>query len=118
MERARNWQVLNEFPELTIDVGGKEVGIMQRTTLVANTSNMPVAAREASIYTGITLAEYFRYSINININTAPLLILLLYYSVPSVGQRSQPRLSCCCYLACLLAALLACCLCPWCTLCC
>lgn len=53
-------QVLNEFPELTIDVDGKEVGIMQRTTLVANTSNMPVAAREASIYTGITLAEYFR----------------------------------------------------------
>merc|ERR1719235_386054 len=39
---------------------GREVGIMQRTTLVANTSNMPVAAREASIYTGITLAEYFR----------------------------------------------------------
>merc|ERR1719491_1899085 len=38
----------------------KEVGIMKRTTLVANTSNMPVAAREASIYTGITLAEYFR----------------------------------------------------------
>ena len=33
---------------------------MKRTTLVANTSNMPVAAREASIYTGITLAEYFR----------------------------------------------------------
>merc|ERR550537_2066693 len=39
---------------------GKEVPIMQRTCLVANTSNMPVAAREASIYTGITLAEYFR----------------------------------------------------------
>lgn len=53
-------KVLNEFPELTIDVDGKEVGIMKRTTLVANTSNMPVAAREASIYTGITLAEYFR----------------------------------------------------------
>lgn len=52
--------MLNEFPELTIDVNGKEVGIMKRTTLVANTSNMPVAAREASIYTGITLAEYFR----------------------------------------------------------
>merc|ERR1712003_474590 len=44
------------------DVTGeeREVGIMKRTTLVANTSNMPVAAREASIYTGITLAEYFR----------------------------------------------------------
>lgn len=57
------YKVLNEFPELTIDVNGKEVGIMKRTTLVANTSNMPVAAREASIYTGITLAEYFRYRI-------------------------------------------------------
>lgn len=53
-------EVLCDFPELTIDIDGKEVGIMQRTTLVANTSNMPVAAREASIYTGITLAEYYR----------------------------------------------------------
>jgi len=49
-----------EFPELTTEIGGKEESIMKRTTLVANTSNMPVAAREASIYTGITLAEYFR----------------------------------------------------------
>jgi V-type H+-transporting ATPase subunit A len=53
-------EVLMEFPELTTKVEGKEVPIMQRTCLVANTSNMPVAAREASIYTGITLAEYFR----------------------------------------------------------
>lgn len=53
-------EVLAEFPELTMNFNGKEVGIMKRTTLVANTSNMPVAAREASIYTGITLAEYFR----------------------------------------------------------
>lgn len=53
-------EVLMEFPELTMTFNGKEVGIMKRTTLVANTSNMPVAAREASIYTGITLAEYFR----------------------------------------------------------
>jgi V-type H+-transporting ATPase subunit A len=59
-------EVLCDFPELTMTVkdeetgGEKEVGIMKRTTLVANTSNMPVAAREASIYTGITLAEYFR----------------------------------------------------------
>jgi len=52
--------VLQDFPELTTKVEGKEVPIMQRTCLVANTSNMPVAAREASIYTGITLAEYFR----------------------------------------------------------
>eukprot|EP00611_Tribonema_gayanum_P023723 TRINITY_DN5057_c0_g1_i1.p2 TRINITY_DN5057_c0_g1~~TRINITY_DN5057_c0_g1_i1.p2 ORF type:complete len:621 (-),score=271.41 TRINITY_DN5057_c0_g1_i1:582-2444(-) len=53
-------EVLAEFPELTTTVNGKEVGIMKRTCLVANTSNMPVAAREASIYTGVTLAEYFR----------------------------------------------------------
>lgn len=57
-------EVLSDFPELTVDVkiGGtvKTVDIMQRTCLVANTSNMPVAAREASIYTGITIAEYFR----------------------------------------------------------
>merc|ERR1711876_60209 len=53
-------EVLKDFPELTIDVDGQTESIMKRTTLVANTSNMPVAAREASIYTGITLSEYFR----------------------------------------------------------
>jgi V-type H+-transporting ATPase subunit A len=45
---------------LSIDIDGRKESIMKRTTLVANTSNMPVAAREASIYTGITLSEYFR----------------------------------------------------------
>lgn len=50
--------VLNEFPEL-IDPNTAQ-SIMERTVLIANTSNMPVAAREASIYTGITIAEYFR----------------------------------------------------------
>jgi len=53
-------EVLMEFPHLEMEKDGKKYGIMKRTTLVANTSNMPVAAREASIYTGITLAEYFR----------------------------------------------------------
>ena len=53
-------EVLRDFPELQVEIGGKTESIMKRTTLVANTSNMPVAAREASIYTGITLAEYFR----------------------------------------------------------
>jgi len=53
-------EVLKEFPELETEVRGQNVSIMKRTCLVANTSNMPVAAREASIYTGITLAEYFR----------------------------------------------------------
>lgn len=53
-------EVLSDFPELTTTYKGREENIMQRTCLIANTSNMPVAAREASIYTGITLAEYFR----------------------------------------------------------
>jgi len=53
-------EVLSDFPELTTRIDGKDEQIMQRTTLVANTSNMPVAAREASIYTGICTAEYFR----------------------------------------------------------
>ncbi len=53
-------EVLMEFPELFTEINGRKEPIMKRTTLVANTSNMPVAAREASIYTGITLAEYFR----------------------------------------------------------
>ena len=50
--------VLREFPELTDPRTGKS--LMKRTVLIANTSDMPVAAREASIYTGITIAEYFR----------------------------------------------------------
>ena len=51
-------QVLEEFSELVDPRSGKP--LMDRTTLIANTSNMPVAAREASIYTGLTLAEYYR----------------------------------------------------------
>nr|WP_034706893.1 V-type ATP synthase subunit A [Enterococcus gallinarum] len=50
--------VINEFPELIDPHTGES--IMERTVLIANTSNMPVAAREASIYTGITIAEYYR----------------------------------------------------------
>lgn len=50
--------VLNEFPELKDPKTGQS--LMQRTVLIANTSDMPVAAREASIYTGITIGEYFR----------------------------------------------------------
>lgn len=50
--------VLNEFPELKDPKSGKS--LMERTVLIANTSDMPVAAREASIYVGITIAEYFR----------------------------------------------------------
>jgi V/A-type H+-transporting ATPase subunit A len=51
-------EVLNEFPEL-IDPNSGEP-LMKRTVMIANTSNMPVAAREASVYTGITIAEYYR----------------------------------------------------------
>ncbi len=51
-------EVLTEFPELEDPRNGRP--LMERTILVANTSNMPVAAREASIYTGVTMAEYFR----------------------------------------------------------
>jgi V/A-type H+-transporting ATPase subunit A len=51
-------EVLQEFPELIDPVSGHP--LMERTVLIANTSNMPVAAREASIYTGITIAEYYR----------------------------------------------------------
>ena len=50
--------VLNEFPELIDPHTGKS--LMERTVLIANTSDMPVAAREASVYTGITIAEYYR----------------------------------------------------------
>merc|ERR1712048_586467 len=53
-------EVLTDFPELTTKIDGVEEMIMQRTCLIANTSNMPVAAREASMYTGVTIAEYFR----------------------------------------------------------
>lgn len=59
-------EVLEDFPEIIDPRSGKS--IMERTILIANTSNMPVAAREASIYTGITIAEYYRdmgYSIAI-----------------------------------------------------
>lgn len=51
-------EVINDFPELIDPSTGSS--IMERTILIANTSNMPVAAREASVYTGITIAEYFR----------------------------------------------------------
>ncbi|NTV23671.1 MAG: V-type ATP synthase subunit A [Nanoarchaeota archaeon] len=51
-------EVLTEFPHLIDPKSGKS--LMNRTVLIANTSNMPVAAREASVYTGITIAEYFR----------------------------------------------------------
>ncbi|MFH1132879.1 MAG: V-type ATP synthase subunit A [Nanoarchaeota archaeon] len=59
-------EVLKEFPELIDPKSGRP--LLDRTVLIANTSNMPVAAREASVYTGITIAEYFRdmgYSVSV-----------------------------------------------------
>ena len=51
-------EVLHEFPALVDPRSGR--GLMERTVIIANTSNMPVAAREASIYTAVTVGEYFR----------------------------------------------------------
>ena len=53
-------EVLMDFPQLSVTIDDRKEPIMKRTCLIANTSNMPVAAREASVYTGITIAEYFR----------------------------------------------------------
>jgi V-type H+-transporting ATPase subunit A len=55
-------EVLMDFPQLKVKVGDNEESIMKRTTLVANTSNMPVAAREASIYTGKLIFELYFFS--------------------------------------------------------
>lgn len=63
-------EVLMDFPELSIDVNGKKEPIMKRTTLIANTSNMPVAAREASIYTG---SKCFRHPPDARSKCSPLI---------------------------------------------
>lgn len=59
-------EVLKDFPELSIDVDGRQEAIMKRTCLIANTSNMPVAAREASIYTGskFSLSSFFSFRLS------------------------------------------------------
>lgn len=53
-------ELLTNFPYMNVHINGKNFDIMERTIIIANTSDMPVAAREASIFTGITIAEYFR----------------------------------------------------------
>ena len=53
-----NVEIFKEFPELDDPRTGRK--LMERTTIIANTSNMPVAAREASVYTAMTIAEYYR----------------------------------------------------------
>ena len=82
-------EVLQDFPQLTVEIGGKTESIMRRTTLVANTSNMPVAAREASIYTGITLSEYFR-SVTFQVYTFSTLIFF-YFKVFSNFKLILPK---------------------------
>ena len=77
-------EVLQDFPELTVEIDGKTESIMRRTCLVANTSNMPVAAREASIYTGITLSEYFR-DMGYNVS------MMADSTSRWVGNQGQPR---------------------------
>ena len=67
--------VLREFPELVDPRTGET--LMKRTVLIANTSDMPVAAREASIYTGITIAEYFRdmgYAVAVAVEDAQIIL--------------------------------------------
>ena len=59
-------EVLEDFPQLTDPRTGRP--LMERTILIANTSNMPVAARENIIYTGITIAEYYRDGISSSYN--------------------------------------------------
>ncbi len=84
-------QVLEEFGELIDPKTGNP--LMDRTTLIANTSNMPVAAREASIYTGLTLAEYYRdmgYDVAI-MATPPPAGQKLCVSCPAVWRRCRQR---------------------------
>jgi len=64
-------EVLRDFPELTVEIEGVTESIMKRTALVANTSNMPVAAREASIYTGMCDAlskKTYQFTSIVNVN--------------------------------------------------
>ena len=84
-------QVLEEFSELIDPKSGNP--LMDRTTLIANTSNMPVAAREASLYSGLTLAEYYR---DMGYHVAIMLILhpagqRLLGSFPAVWRRCLRR---------------------------
>ncbi|KAG4415315.1 H(+)-transporting V1 sector ATPase subunit A [Cadophora malorum] len=86
-------EVLMDFPELSIDIEGRKEPIMKRTTLIANTSNMPVAAREASIYTGM---PPFSLHLLLHISSALTLHLPSYlppplqHGVPTFGEWSAP----------------------------
>ena len=81
--------VLNEFPELKDPATGEP--LMKRTVLIANTSDMPVAAREASIYTGITIAEYFR---DMGYNVAIMAPRNERTTRRNAGRRRLPRVPC------------------------
>ena len=84
-------QVLEDFSKLIDPKSGNLM--MDRTTLIANTSNMPVAAREASIYTGVTLAEYYRdmgYDVAIMADSTSRW-LRLFVSYPDVWRKCLQR---------------------------
>ena len=86
--------VLEEFPKLEDPHTGSP--LMDRTILIANTSNMPVAAREASIYTGVTIAEYFRdmgYDVALLAASRPLGVLLagLFFAAVQTGGFGMER---------------------------
>ena len=85
-------QVLEDFSKLIDPKSGNLM--MDRTTLIANTSNMPVAAREASIYTGVTLAEYYRdmgYDVAIMADSTSRWAEALRESYPDVWRKCLPR---------------------------
>ena len=65
-----------DLPRLWVTIEGCKEPIMKRTCLIANTSNMPVAAREVSVYTSITITEYFRYEGKAVALIADLMLLL------------------------------------------
>lgn len=76
-------EVLRDFPELTVEIDGVTESIMKRTALVANTSNMPVAAREASIYTG-TCREYITKIVRENNNFHDQVLVYLIISSETI----------------------------------
>lgn len=79
-------EVLRDFPELTVEIDGVTESIMKRTALVANTSNMPVAAREASIYTGELFCNYNKNLINQKKYDVRNKYLVLFHSSPQSSQ--------------------------------
>jgi V-type H+-transporting ATPase subunit A len=83
-------EVLMDFPELSIEIEGRKEPIMKRTTLIANTSNMPVAAREASIYTGMILLPLNSPSLSNFLSTSPSALSFELSSLHLPSFRHRP----------------------------